>query len=66
MQAARVTCYFRDVVAAAVSVTFRRPVRWVFGANREGFREGNIMASGAREPSTGHDAELDELLDSKG
>lgn len=29
------------------------------------FGEGNIMASGAGEPSTGHDAELDELLDSK-
>ena len=29
------------------------------------FGEGNIMASGAGEPSAGHDAELDELLDSK-
>ncbi|XP_049454675.1 peroxisomal biogenesis factor 19 [Epinephelus fuscoguttatus] len=28
------------------------------------FGEGNIMASGAGEQSTGHDAELDELLDS--
>lgn len=38
----------------------------MFGAVLERFGEGNIMASETGETSTGHDAELDELLDSKG
>lgn len=38
----------------------------MFEAVLERFGEGNIMASETGETSTGHDAELDELLDSKG
>lgn len=61
---AGVTYYFRDVFhycCCQCSVTC-----WlVLGASRQRLRRGNIMASGTGEPSTGHDAELDELLDSK-
>lgn len=58
------TC-FRDVFKTATSL-FGDLFRGCLEPSWKLFGEGNIMASGTGEPSAGHDAELDELLDSKG